>query len=574
MKRCPECRRDYFDETLNFCLDDGAALVYGSGSDEHITAILPGDTASEAPTRTFDPADASTRRAGKTDADGRVSSWPTKHRFLLIGAAALVLAVAGFMGFRNMSAGDRRIDSVAVMPLVNTSGNADMEYLSDGITESLINSLSNTPDLAVKARSSVFAYKGKEINPQQIARDLSVHAILNGRIAQRGDSVTLNLELVDASTGNQLWGEQYNRKLTDLATLQSEIARDVARKLQTRLTGSDTQKIARSYTENTEAYQLYLKGKYHWNKRTGADLLKSIGYFEQAIEKDPAYALAYSGLAEAYILLPTYANESPQVAYSKARAAAAKALEIDDSLAEAHTAMAGIMTEHDWNFAGAEPEYLKAIELNPNYANARHWYGEYLLAMGRIPEALAQLKKAQELDPLSLIINGLLGVAYQLNGQMDEATEQIRRTIDMDPNFPRSHIFMAEIYHEKGMYEEAADEYAKLSLLLGAPAEEVSRSLALLKEEYRKGGPRAYHRTFAGFLQARRDQKLRHSPPPVTVVAAHWAKAGETEKALALLEEGFDRREPDMVRIKRPDLEPVKTHPRYLDIVRKMGLPQ
>src|SRR6266536_2701317 len=341
-----------------------------------------------------------------------------QHKKAAVVLSILVLAIAVLgVWFAFYSPTSSHIQSIAVMLIVNTSGNTEIEYLSDGITESLINSLSQLPKLSVKARSSVFTYKGKEVSPQQVAKDLSVQAILNGRVQQRGEQVILSVELVDARTGNQLWVEQYSRTRTDLLSLQSEIARDVSSKLKSRLTGAEEQKIAKNYTQDTEAYQLYLRGRYHWNKRTTADVKKSIEYFQQAIDKDPAYGLAYAGLAEAYILVPQYGLGSPQEGYPKARAAALKAIEIDGTLAEAHNALAAIKSNYEWKFDEAEAEWQKTIALNPNYATAHQWYSEHLVAMGRYDEALAEIKRAQELDPLSLIINGVLAVTYRIKGQ-------------------------------------------------------------------------------------------------------------------------------------------------------------
>ena len=324
-----------------------------------------------------------------------------QHKSAADDLSILFLAViaVGLWLLRSPSATTAQIDSIAVMPFVNESGNTEIEYLSDGITESLINSLSQIPKLSVKARSSVFTYKGKVVSSQQVAKDLTVQAIINGRVLQRGDQVLLSVELVDARTGNQLWGDQYNRRMTDLLSLQSEIARDVSSKLKSRLTGIEEQKIAKNYTANTEAYQLYLRGKFYWNKRTPADIRKGVEYFQQAIDKDPTYALAYAGLAEGYIVFASYGVELPREAFPKARAAALKAMELDASLAEAHNALAAVKSNYEWSFDEAEAEWKRTIALNPNYATAHHWYGEHLLSMGREVEALAELKRAQETGP-------------------------------------------------------------------------------------------------------------------------------------------------------------------------------
>ena len=423
-----------------------------------------------------------------------------KNAATALSVLGLAILALGVWFFRFYSPTAAQIDSIAVMPFINTSGNTEIEYLSDGITESLINSLSQIPKLSVKARSSVFTYKGKEVSPQQVAKDLSVQAILNGRVQQRGDQVVLSVELVDARNGNQLWGEQYNRRMTDLVSLQSDIARDVSSKLKSRLTGAEEQKIAKNYTQDTEAYQLYLRGRYHWNKRTPADIRKSIEYFQQAIDKDPTYGLAYAGLGEAYEVSVGYRAESPQDAYPKARAAALKAIEIDGTLAEAHNALAAVKSDYEWNFAEAEAEWQRTFALNPNYATAHQWYGEYLMSMGRYAEALAELRRAQELDPLSLIINGVLGIAYLRNGQQEKALEQLRKTLAMDSNFARTHFFLAEVYESTGRFEEAADEYARIFELIGGPHEDAWRFSAVVKDAYKTSGPKGYWRTLAEFL--------------------------------------------------------------------------
>jgi eukaryotic-like serine/threonine-protein kinase len=499
-----------------------------------------------------------------------------KHKAAVAVMSFLLLSAVGvgIWLFPLRSPTAAKIESVAVMPFLNASGNAEIEYLSDGITESLINSLSQIPKLSVKARSSVFSYKGKEVSPQQVAKDLSVQAILNGRVLQRGDQVQLSVELVDARTGNQLWGEQYNRRMTDLLSLQSEIARDVSSKLKARLTGTEEQKIAKNYTQNTEAYQLYLQGRYHWNKRTTAEVRKSIEYFQQAIDKDPTYGLAYAALAEGYILIPSYNAGSPQEAFPKARAAALKAIEIDETLAEAHNALAAVKSNYEWKFAEAEAEWQRTIALNPNYATAHQWYGEYLADMGRYNEALAELKRAQELDPLSLIINGILGVFYRLNEQDDQAIEQLRKTLEMDPNFGRTHLFLAQQYESKGMFEEAADEYGKTLVLMGASSREDSARLsAAVKNAYKTSGPKGYWRTMAELLTTF-SARVPEKRVPRTVLAGFWAHAGETDKALALLEKAYEEHDDDTLMLKAPTFDPIKSDPRYKDLLRRVGLPE
>jgi TolB-like protein len=562
MKRCPECRRDYYDDSLLYCLDDGAALLTGPGTSDQITAVLPdAHISNEAATRTLEP-----------NPQTRTSPSIATNRKSLIGgiigvALITALGVASYLYYGRSTS--RQIASVAVMPFVNTGGNPDLEYLSDGLTESLINSLSQMPSLAVKARSSVFTYKGKEVSPQQVAKDLSVQAVLNGRIAQRGDLIMLSVELIDTATGNQLWGDQYTRKLADLVQLQSDLARDVSGKLKTKLTGAEQQQVSKNYTENIEAYQLYLRGRYHWNKRTPNDIRKGFEYFQQAIDKDPTFALAYAALAESYIVAASYRVGQPQDNYARARSAAAKAIEIDPTLAEAHNALASVMS-NEWRFADAEAEWKKALELNPNYATAHQWYAEQLTSMGRYQEALAEIKRAQELDPLSLIINGIVGVTLRLNGQRDACLAQLNKTLELDPNFPRTHLFLAETYEQLGRYDEAVDEFGKAFTLSGAPPERVAHFVPIVKNAAKTGGAMGYARAMAEVLE----QSKGATEPPAVILAAYWARAGETGKCFEILERAFKARDDSLLMLKDPKMDPVKSDPRYKDLLHSVGLPE
>ena len=563
MKRCPNCRRDYHDDSLSYCLDDGAVLVDGPSNDEAITAILPDQySTSEKATRTF---------PSRSDVTGGSTKAGTRPGYLWgIAAAVFALAAIGIYYFYSTRSANRQISSIAVMPFTNVNADPNLEYLSDGVPESLINSLSQVPELSIKARSSVFSYKGKDVPPQQVAKDLSVQAVLNGRVVQRGDQVLLNVELVDAGSGNQIWGNQYARKMTDLVRLQSDLARDVSRELSSKLSPSDQQKVAKNYTENTEAYQLYLQGRYYWNKRKREDMLKSTEFFQQAIDKDPTYALAYAGLADAYILMPGYYFGSPQEYYPKARGAAEKAIDIDPTLAEPHNALASVMSNFEWRFADAEAEWKRTLELNPNYATGHQWYAEHLLAMGRFEEALAEMRRAQELDPRSLIINGLLGVLLRINGQNEASLEQLQRTLEMDPNFPRTHLFFAEFYQATGRYEEAVDEFAKSFALNGAQPEDVAQFTTKVKSAYKIGGPKGYSRAMAELLGSRDGS----APAPPVVIAYYWINAGETDKAFAGLNKAYEEHSEGILMLKDGRLHMVESDPRYQDLLRRVGLPE
>jgi TolB-like protein/Tfp pilus assembly protein PilF len=567
MKRCPECRRDYHDDSLIFCLDDGARLLEGPGQGNSPTAILPSaEISSESATRTFE----SGVSASGAPPTSSVALNPTKP--VIVAAAMLVsvglLAWAGFTYYGRGPAS--QIESIAVLPFVNAAGNPDIEYLSDGITESLINSLSQMPSLSVKARSSVFTYKGKEVSPQQVAKDLSVQAVVNGRVQQLADQVVINVELVEAGTGNQLWGDQYTRKITDLVKLQSEIARDVSNKLRNRLTRAEQQKVAKSFTENPEAYQLYLRGRYHWNKRMPDDIRRSIEYFQQALDKDPTYALSYAALAETYVLIPNYRLGAAPEYYPKARAAAMKAIEIDGSLAEAHNALASVIANYDWKFADAEAEFRKALELNPNYASGHQWYAEYLLSMGRYDEALAEIKRAQELDPLSLIINGMVAVVLRIIGRNQEALVQLQKTLEMDPNFARTHLFLAETYQEMGRYEDAADEFAKHFVLNGGPQSKADELTSKIKNAARAGGEKGYSRAMAEVFEAAPGRV----PPPPPIIANYWIRAGDIDRGFELLEKAYASHDDSLFMLKDPKFAPIKNDPRYKDLLRRVGLPE
>ena len=504
-----------------------------------------------------------------------VSEIKQHKRGIAIGLAILLLAAAGagVWFLYNRPANSTNIESIAVMPFVNESGNADTEYLSDGMTETLISSLSQLPRLSVKARSSVFRYKGKDINPQTVGNELSVQAVLLGRVIQRGDQLTLRLELVDARNENVIWSEQYTRKQADLVSLQTEIARDVSNKLKIKLSGADEQRLAKNFTENTEAYQLYLKGRYHWNKRTATDIRKSVEYFQQAIDKDPTYALAYAALAEAYVLIPSYTRDSPKESYERARTAAIKALEMDETLADAHTALAIVKNEYDWNFAEAERDFKRAIELNPNDATTHQFFSEYLIMVGRYEEAIAEIKRAQELDPLSLIINAMAGPVYAESGQYDQAIEQLRKTIEMDQNFPRAHIYLAVTYERNGMFEEAISEFEKHSILRGISPEKATKEAAALREAYKKSGANGYWRKKIEIGEKERALHLDTSPT-MSAIAAYYAQIGENDKAVALLEKAYEQRESYVRRLKSRLYDPIRSDPRFQDLVRRVGLPQ
>jgi serine/threonine-protein kinase len=413
---------------------------------------------------------------------------PGKRRWVAGLAVGLMLALVGaaaFLSYNRSSRGE--ISSVAVMPFVNASNDPNTEYLSDGLTESLINSLSQIPNLAVMSRSSVFHYKGRDVDPQAAARDLKVEGVITGRVVQRGDQLVISAELIDARTNHNLWGDQYDRKLSDVLAIQQDITRAISSKLRERLSGETKKQVAKGGTNDPEAYQLYLKGRYYWEKRTQESLEKAKDYFNQAIEKDPKYAMAYVGLADYYVVAPDYEPVRNSETAPKAIAAAKKALAIDDTLAEAHTAVASA-SEDLWDWAGTEREFKRALELNPNYANAYNWYGHFLSVVARHDEAIAQLERAVELDPLNLKYNDSLGQMYHDARRYDPAIDQLKKTIEIDPNFAPAYGDLSITYRDMGKYDLWLDEWKKSAALFNdredlAIAEEAARVYA--KSGYR-----------------------------------------------------------------------------------------
>ncbi|MDQ3749939.1 MAG: tetratricopeptide repeat protein, partial [Acidobacteriota bacterium] len=480
-------------------------------------------------------------------------------------SSILLLAVLGFgyWFFSNRASNARQIESIAVLPFVNESNNSEVEYLSDGMTETLINNLSQLPKLSVKARSSVFHYKGKTVNSQTVGTELTVQAILNGRVVQRGENLLLSLELVDAQTGNQIWGEQYNRKLTDLVSLQTEIARDVSNKLRVRLSGADEQRLAKNYTENAEANQLYLRGRYHWNRRTVKDIKKSIEYFQQAVMLDPNYTLAYTGLADAYSVLPTYGGAPSREVVPKAREAALKALSLDNQLAESHISLGIILNYYDYDFAGAEREFQRAIELNPNSAAAHQVYGNLLLNLGRHEESLNEIRRALEIEPLSPFINRFYGIALLWARRYDESVEQLKKTLELDANFIPAYDTLGNAYRIQGRYADSVEAYASAQQALNN-----LEAAALMRDSFSKGG-------WQGFLRAMTDKPQLNYLKSNYVVATYHTELGEKDEAIALLNKAYEEREFFITLLKvDPRLDPLRDDPRFQDLMRRVGLPQ
>jgi TolB-like protein/Tfp pilus assembly protein PilF/predicted Ser/Thr protein kinase len=459
------------------------------------------------------------------------------------------------------------IDSVAVLPFVNAISDPDTEYLSDGITETLIGQLSQIPRLKVMARSTVFRYKGSNIDPQQIGRDLDVRAVLTGRVSQRGEMLTISMELVNVRDGSELWGEQYNRNLADILAVQGDIAREVTNKLRLRLAGEEEKRLTKQFTENNEAYQLYLKGRYYWNKRTPDGIQKAIEYFKESIEKDPSYALAYAGLADCYHVpanpLP------PREKMPLAKAAAKKALQLDDTLVEAHATLARVLFVYDWDWTAAEKEFKRAIELNPRYAPAHQWYGSYLSATGRFHEADAEQKRALELEPLSLVINFEVALASYFSRNYDLAIDQFQKTLELDQNFPPPLAYLPAAYEQNGKFDEAIVGLQRAISLTSGPYKILA--MASLGHVYAVSG----RKTEAHKILAELQKLSEHGYVPAHDVALIYAGLSERNKAFAWLDKAYEEHSFSLGHLKvEPRFDPLRSDPRFADLLRRIGLPQ
>jgi eukaryotic-like serine/threonine-protein kinase len=499
-----------------------------------------------------------------SDSGSAAISVGQSRSLLWVALSILATALAVVAAYVWLGRGEP-IESLAVLPFVNVGGDPGTEYLTDGITENLINSFSQLPGLRVVPRSLAFSYKAREVDPRKVGRDLNVRAVLMGRVVQRGDGLNVQAELVDVTEVSQLWGRQYSRKFSDILTIQEEIAREVSAKLRLRPTVEQNKRLAKRSTENTEAYQAYLKGRYYWNRRTEQTLKRAVEYFQQAIDKDPDYALAYAGLADCYAVYTSYQVEAPRESGTKARTAAIQAVKIDETLAEPHASLGMTLMQYDWDWAGAEREFQRSIELDPKYPTAHIWYGIYLGSTGRAEQAVASHRRAQQLDPLSLIINTGAGWELYFARRHQEAIEQIRKTLEMDPTFARGHWFLGLAYEQEAMYREAIAEFQKaFDLSEGSPS-----MLGTLGHAYALSGNREKARQALAHLQEL--SKRRYVPPFDPAVI--YAGLGDKERAFEWLEKAFEDRSWGMVRLKvDPRFDRLHADPRFASLLRRMGL--
>lgn len=482
----------------------------------------------------------------------------------------ILVLVAGIIGSglywraRNSSGG--AINSIAVLPFQNRSSDADSEYLSDGLAESLIYRLSQLPNLKVSPTSAVMRYKGKEVDTQKIAAELGVQAVLSGRMTQRGENLSISVELVDAANNKIIWGEQYERKMSDLLATQREIATTITEKLQMKLSGEGARGITKEYTDSNEAYRLYLKGRFQWNKRTIESLKQAVEYYNQAIGKDPTFALAYSGLAETYVLFPNYDVASAKDSMPQAKAAALRALELDDSLAEAHTALGWYLMSFEYDWAGGERELRRAIELNPNYATAHQWLGELLGQMKRFDEADVEKKRALELDPLSPIISFNIGWQLFVTRRYDEALREFQRTATLYPDFALATSGLCWGYFAKGALDQAVPACRKNLELIPDAFNKGHLSLVLgragQREEARK------------LLDELKRESLRRDVPSMALAMAHLG-LNEKEEALQMLEKEVDERGYWASTLAvAPEVDELRSEPRFKALLKRMNLPE
>ena len=489
-----------------------------------------------------------------------------KREFLLTSVVLVLAAVlALYWSLRGRFTGTSQIETIAVLPFVNESGSADIDYLSDGLSESLINSLSKLPHLAVKARSSVFRYKGKEIDPQQAASELSVQAIVNGRVVQRGEDLTLYVSLVDARNGNQIWGDQYNRRLTDLAALQTQVTNDISQKLRAQMSPAEEQKLTKTYTANSEAYQLYLKGRFHVLRLTLAEVQTGISYFEQAIAADPTYAPAYVGLADAY-RSAVAGDMPPNELFPKAKDAAQKAIQIDDTLADAHAELGFIIFWYDWDWDAAEKEYKRALELDPNNADAHLFYAHLLSNLARHSEALQEVKRARELDPMNLRTAALEGQFLIHAGRADEALARLLKTFEMAPDFYFAHLFAASAYIEKGKYAEAIAEAEKARQFSGPTN---SHPIGFLGYAQAKSGNQVQARALLDeLLKASTERYV--SPYNIALI---YNGLDDRNEALKWLEKAYELRDQRIVFLKvEPKWNNLRNEARFQNLLNRLRL--
>ena len=548
-----------------------SAVYHDAAAMAAASAPAAPSSASSAPVSSGAPSGSNASAAQHSDS-AIAADLLSRHKTKIFAAAAatiVVLALAAFALYRWSSAKSTSgIDSLAVLPFTNVTTDPNSEYLSDGLTESLIGSLSQLPNLTVRPRSSVFRYKSKDQDVQKIAADLHVAAVVTGRVTQHGDSLNVSAELTDVTKNRSLWSEQYDRKLSDALTLQREIASEISTRLREKLTGEEKKRLSKDGTEDPEAYQLYLKGRYYWDKRTPESLAKSKEYFQQAIDKDPNYVLAHVGMAEYYYVLSDYTYTPTRETNPKLKAAATRALALDPNQAEAHAMLAGAY-DNDFDWAAAAREYERALQLDPNNSRIHVLYGLHLVTVGKIDQAMAQNKKALELDPLNLNAVTNVGADYFTARRYDEAVAQLNKALEIDANYAAAHQFLSLVYEAQGKYDLWLDESEKSAVL--ANDADLLAVFKAARVAYARGGYRAATKRIAEVFE---EQSRRVYIDPATI-AGDYGILGDKDKAFFWLEKSFTEKS-DLLRLLKTSAsyDSLRSDPRYADLLRRMNLPQ
>jgi eukaryotic-like serine/threonine-protein kinase len=485
---------------------------------------------------------------------------------VLIIGVAIGLGSSAWHKWSNAHPGSPQIRSLAVLPLENLSGDPSQEYFADGMTEELINDLGQIGSLRVISRTSVMQYKGVKRPMSQIARELNVEAVVEGSVERVGDRVRINAQLIHGPTDRHMWSRSYERDLHNVLTMQDEVAYSIADEIKLNVSRKQLPPTSARRID-PDAYELYLKGRYFWDKRTEEGLKKGLECFQGVVAKDPNDPRGYAGMADSYLMLVEYGTFPAKYTIPKARAAALKALEMDNTLAEAHASLASIKEDYDWDWSGAEGEFKRSLELNPSYATARQWYAEFVAEMGRFDKAIEEIKRAREVDPLSLIVNTVEGEIFYEARQYNDAVQQLHKVIELDPNFAEAHRLLGETYLQLLMYEEAVAELQKALTLSGGSAQ----NEACLGQAYGMWGRKNEARTILEHLKIRSKQSYI-SPGDLSLV---YAGLGESDQALDLLEEAYEQRLPSMVNLKvDPSLDSLRSNPRFQSLLHRIGFPQ
>lgn len=560
-----------FDHGVNIAVSKLRDALGDAADEPHFIETLPrrgyrfiaAPDAMQLPTTGESPVVAASPDPGRV-APGLVAWWRRALWPAVLAVAFLAALLAVLASWRGHVAGDH-IGSLAVLPFENLSGDPNQEYFVDGMTDELTTQLAKIKSLRVISRTSAMQYKSARRPLGEIARVLKVQAVVEGSVVRSADNIRITVQLIDARTDQHLWAEDYRRDLRDTVALQGEVAQRIAHEIRTVLTPEEKKRLSGQGQVNPEAYEAYLRGRYFWNKRTEESMQKAVAYFEESIRHDPNAALPHDGLADCWLSLGWYGYIAPKEAFPRAKAAAQKALELDASLGEAHTSLAFAAMNYEWDWSTAEGEFRKGIELSPNYANAHHWYADYLSAVGRHREAVAESKRALELDPLSPIVNAWLGWRYYFARQYELAIQQYLRTLEIDPGFAPAHLVLGLGYEQQSRPEQAIAELIRASDLAGGSSLYVSS----LAHAYAIAGRRDQAQ---GLLQQLRDQAQR-AYVPAFHIAVVYAGLTQSDQTLEWLERGYEEHSAWMVWLKvDPRFEPLRSDPRFQDLLRRMGL--